>query len=209
LKALRTWAPSRPAQFNQLCLWNAADAAALLAACPSLHTATVDVRGTPTDVAAALSALPGPGPKRVRFDGNYTFNHPQLLELREWLPAAISAADVTDLYLPPGNWVSVGDHAVASLVLALVGLQRLGLQQQPNSPESLLGHLCRTLTVESPLTELALHGSDSNEAGLPDLAALIAHSQSRLRTLSLSQYRIANGGCDCPLSAALYGGQSR
>ena len=54
LKSLRTWAPS---QESRLPIRGAADA--LLAACPSLLTAAVEVWGTAADVAAALSALPG------------------------------------------------------------------------------------------------------------------------------------------------------
>jgi hypothetical protein len=161
----------------------------------------VSARGTPADVAAVLSALPGPGPKRVRFTQDWRSNHPQLAELVAWLPTAISAADVTDLALPPADWASVGDQAVASLVLALAGLQRLELHESYTWEVSLLDHLCRALTAESPLTELALNGRGSIDAGLQDLAALIAHNHSRLRTLSLYSCSILCDMCDCPSSA--------
>jgi hypothetical protein len=151
------------------------------------------VRGTAADVAAALSVLPGPGAKRISFSEVSMSNHSQLVELAAWLPAAISAANVTDLDLPPGKWLSVSDPTVASLVLTLVGLHRLCLQQL-SSP--LLGHLYRALTTESPLTELALYGSSTIDAGLPDLAALIAHNQTRLRVLALVAYQLADSGCD-------------
>jgi hypothetical protein len=68
--------------------------------------------------------------------------------------------------------------------------------------ESLLGRLCRALTAQSPLTELVLGGSDENDDWLPDLAHLIAHNQTRLKTLSLCHYCLSSGGCDCPSSAA-------
>jgi hypothetical protein len=206
LKTLSTWARS---QYSCAPTGSAADAAALLAACPSLLVAAVDVRGTPADVTAALSALPGPGPKRVRIYQSDLLNYPQLEELAAWLPVAISAADVTDLELPLTSCVSVGDQAVASLVLALSGLQRLGLQQAPTQRESLLGNLCRALTAESPLTELALRGTFDVDAGLPDLTALIAFNRSRLQTLSIDSDSLPSDGCDCSPSAALYARQPR
>jgi hypothetical protein len=127
-------------------------------------------------------------------------DHLELEEFAESLPAALSAADVTDLVLPLAEWFSVGDQAVASLVLSLAGLQRLGLLQTPMQGESILGHLCRTLSAQSPLTELLLQGNSNIDSGFLDLAALIAHNQTRLRTLSLHHYRLVSGGCDCPLS---------
>jgi hypothetical protein len=200
LTMLSTWARS---QYSCAPTGSAADAAALLAACPSLLVAAVDVRGTPADVAAALSALPGPGPKRVRFIQMWNSIPPKIEELARCgyqrpYPRPTSRTSICRIW----TGASVGDQAVASLVLALAGLQRLGLQQAPTQRESLLGHLCRALTAESPLTELALRGSFEIDAGLPDLASMIAHDHSRLQTLSLNSYYLPSGGCDRSPSAA-------
>jgi hypothetical protein len=105
-----------------------------------------------------------------------------------------------DLFLRLNVSVTGGDHVVTSLVSSLVGLQRLELHDI--FPDALLGILCRALTADSPLMELVLHGSGERGAGLPDLAALIAHNHSRLWTLSLCSCSLRSDGCDYPPSAA-------
>lgn len=67
---------------------NAETARAVVAACPSLSSASVELDGSPKELAAALQALPAAGPKRL----NICFNH-----RIEWTAAAALADSVAAL----------------------------------------------------------------------------------------------------------------
>jgi hypothetical protein len=201
LETLRTWGAECP---RRLRVSSAVDAATLLAASPSLLAAAVDVEGTAAGVAAALRALPGSGPKRVTFFGQYESEWAP--ELAEWLPAAIYAANVTHVQLPDADWRLLDAPAAESFVAALTGLQSLtfdplilrafGYLGPPDYTfgATLLGHLCRALTAESLLTELALPSNGVTGNGAASIAALLAPGRSCLRTLSLYCNNLTDGG---------------
>lgn len=214
LRSLRTWALHRHCFYaRQFCITSAEAAAELLAACPALTSAAVDVcMGSSglEGMVAAMRALPGSGLKRLSINVTVPYS-----ALGAWLPAVLASSTIEVLNctcLEEEN-DSVGDaeRAVALLAAALASrecaVRSVAITRTWAGAASLPSSICRALTAESSLTALELTSFQVPlDAEAVEIAAALAPGRSRLQTLWLAAADLENGGCAARAPLACCGG---
>lgn len=215
LVSLSTWLPGRWINRKRI------DFPSLIACCPALAHAAVDIEDSLEGAMATLRLLPGPGRKRVSItelaDGL------TVSDLAESLVPALAASSVAELELrylsleplfssrqeqagvdggvpETEAEAAARSRAIAQLAKALAGpsggLTTLGFASTDLGLTPLLDSICRALSADSPLCSLDLSSCNVTGESATLLAELLSpRGPARLETLNLSYNDMRSGGC--------------